>query len=180
MGLQAHSSRIDIAVITTKELEGFEIKSDADSLSRLPNQVAHYQNTFHKLTLVTTTKHIQKATELLPSTWGILLATATSNGAVKLTTVRRTQQNQKTQQIATAQLLWRDEALDELKKRGIGHGMSKLSRHYIWEKLARNLTPEDLRKTILERLIARENQNLWQHGSTEAQFHRNTPEARSA
>lgn len=71
------SARADVAVINGR-LSGFEIKSDHDSLSRLPQQIASYSAVFERVTLVTTAAHLNKATMHVPDWWGILVAHPTS------------------------------------------------------------------------------------------------------
>ncbi len=50
--------RVDVLVITgKKELVAFEIKSDLDSLKRLPGQINDYKKTFDKLYIVTSARY---------------------------------------------------------------------------------------------------------------------------
>jgi len=58
----------------------FEIKSDKDKLQRVLDQSRFFDQTFSKLTLVTTNKFAEKAIKLLPSYWGILVASSNNNG----------------------------------------------------------------------------------------------------
>lgn len=73
--------RIDVLAVTGDDpmaaprpglLEAFEIKSDADSLARLPRQIAGYDLVAQRCWLVTGPKHHAKATALLPPYWGVL------------------------------------------------------------------------------------------------------------
>ena len=66
------ASRIDVAMVNGR-FSGFEIKSDADSLSRLSTQLPSYDAVFEEVTLVTTTRHIKVARDLIPGRWGIVL-----------------------------------------------------------------------------------------------------------
>jgi hypothetical protein len=70
MGICAGLVRVDLAVIGD-ELSGYEIKSDQDSLVRLPGQVAAYSRVLDRATLVVTEKHLAKATALIPTWWGL-------------------------------------------------------------------------------------------------------------
>src|SRR5258708_2969717 len=63
-------ARIDIAVVNGT-LSGYEIKSSADTLQRLPNQVAVYGRLFDQITLVSSESHIEKAQCIIPPWWGI-------------------------------------------------------------------------------------------------------------
>ncbi|AGH80030.1 hypothetical protein PCNPT3_00440 [Psychromonas sp. CNPT3] len=61
------SRRVDLAVIKENSLLAFEVKSEADSLSRLQGQTQKYLKYFDKVTIVAATKHIPKVFSLVPS-----------------------------------------------------------------------------------------------------------------
>ncbi|WP_392338755.1 sce7726 family protein [Loktanella salsilacus] len=65
----------------TDVAHAFEIKSSFDSLARLPLQILDYANTFDLVTVVTTTRHLQKAQQILPRKTGLWLYDA---GALKV------------------------------------------------------------------------------------------------
>lgn len=67
------TARVDIAVING-ELSGFEIKSDVDTLSRLPRQVASFSAFFDRVCVVTTSRHAAAAAAVTPSWWDIVVA----------------------------------------------------------------------------------------------------------
>nr|MBA2702680.1 sce7726 family protein [Blastocatellia bacterium] len=56
LGLRHGAARIDIAVVNGI-LHGFELKSDMDSLKRLPHQVQIYSSVLDKVTLVVGRRH---------------------------------------------------------------------------------------------------------------------------
>lgn len=60
------SGRLDIALISKGKILAFEIKSEADSLRRLENQLSTYQKHFDKVTIVADTKHIEKILAAVP------------------------------------------------------------------------------------------------------------------
>src|ERR1700733_1041930 len=60
------SGRVDIAVVNGR-LAGFEIKSDFDSLSRLPRQVRAFSAVFDEMCVVTTPRHSADAKKIIPS-----------------------------------------------------------------------------------------------------------------
>jgi hypothetical protein len=66
------SARIDLAVVNG-ELAGFEIKSDADTLSRLNVQVPAFSRFFDRVSIVTTRKHLKETRRKIPAWWGIIL-----------------------------------------------------------------------------------------------------------
>lgn len=64
-------SRADIVAINNR-MSAFEIKSDYDSLERLPNQIKEYDLTFEKNYIVTGNKYINKISNFVPQHWGII------------------------------------------------------------------------------------------------------------
>lgn len=67
------SARVDIAVING-ELCGFEIKSDRDSLYRLPRQIESFSSVFDRVAVVTTDRHLKSVRSTIPLWWGIYIA----------------------------------------------------------------------------------------------------------
>ena len=64
MNLSAKSRRIDLAVIKNRRLIGIEIKSEKDSLDRLPGQVEEYRKYFDKVVLVVASKFVSSVLSL--------------------------------------------------------------------------------------------------------------------
>src|SRR5215212_6095693 len=69
LGLRHGAARVDIAVISGL-IHGFELKSDYDTLQRLPSQVKIYNSVLDRITLVVGQRYIDKATALIPEWWG--------------------------------------------------------------------------------------------------------------
>jgi hypothetical protein len=149
MGLCAGQRRIDVALLNG-EISGYEIKSDEDTLFRLLGQADVYGRVLDRVTLVTTSRHQEKSMGLLPLWWGIIVARQ-ERGRVTLETVREPDINNELDSFALAQLLWRDEALEELKTRGLSKGFSKKARHYVWLELAQAVSIEELRVLVRAR-----------------------------
>ncbi|MFX4263573.1 sce7726 family protein [Pelotomaculum propionicicum] len=63
-------TRIDIAIVNCS-LIGYEIKSDRDTLDRLPRQAELYNKIFDSITLVCSQRLIAKAKDKIPEWWGI-------------------------------------------------------------------------------------------------------------
>lgn len=61
----------DVATIALDCIAGYEIKSAADSVTRLPGQIKAYGEVFDTCTLVTADNHIKHAAKVLPPWWGI-------------------------------------------------------------------------------------------------------------
>lgn len=85
------SARADIAVVNGA-LEGFEIKSDADSLARLPRQISSFNRVFDRICIVTTTRHEHAVKVGVPKWWGIAIA-SDQDGIIEFRRVRKSRQN---------------------------------------------------------------------------------------
>ena len=153
VGICANERRIDIAVFNG-EISGYEIKSDVDTLNRLFRQADAYGRVLDRVTLVTTLRHLEKAVDLLPSWWGVVIANQ-NQGQVILKSMRKPSINTELDPFSLAQLLWRSEALEELRTRGLSKGLSKKARHYIWLTLAEAIDIAELRVLVRERVKVR-------------------------
>jgi hypothetical protein len=52
---------------------GYEIKSDVDSLERLPRQIRAFNNVFDRAFAVITKRHVATVERIIPQWWGIIL-----------------------------------------------------------------------------------------------------------
>lgn len=153
MGVLVGSSRIDVAVINGR-LEGFEIKSERDNLSRLPRQALAYGRVFDRLTAVCAERHVAHAREVLPPWWGIKIAEPDGE-SVHIVQQRGARANHMVDPGAVAQLLWRHEALDLLDSLGRARGLRSKPKRVLWTALVEALPPRELRAMVRERLRAR-------------------------
>jgi hypothetical protein len=153
LGLCAGNRRVDVAVING-ELAGWEIKSDVDTLARLAGQADAYGRVLDRATLVTTEKYVTRAATLLPGWWGLAVV-APGSPRPTLIAVRAGELNRSIDPFSVAQLLWRSEALDELRESHLSRGLANKARHYVWERLVESLSLEDLQSVVRTRLRAR-------------------------
>lgn len=149
-------ARVDIAVINGA-LHGFEIKSQFDSLSRLPNQLAMYSKTFDYLTVVAAEKHADRLQEILPDWCGILLVPQSSASNSKFILSRKAQKNSGTEKYSIAQLLWKAEVIDLLEDLGISKGLKNKSKPALWALLANATGKGNLAKLVRAKLKSRAN-----------------------
>ena len=73
LGLCRGRVRVDLALVNG-HLNGYEIKSDRDTLTRLETQAEIYMKVFDRLTIVVGSKHLSSIGTRLPEWWGILQA----------------------------------------------------------------------------------------------------------
>lgn len=147
LGLWHGAARIDVAVVNGV-LHGFEIKSDRDTLSRLPEQMQAYNAIFDQVTLVVGSKHFVDAFKMVPEWWGIKTAHVSEDGLVSFNTIRRPTNNPKQDDVSIARLLWRREALDLLESLGKADGVRSKPREAVYERLVASLELEPLKKHV--------------------------------
>lgn len=146
MGVWSGSVRIDIAVINGS-LSGFELKSDRDTLDRLPLQRDLYGRVFDTIELVVGRRHVEKATALIPEWWGIALADE-SDREVFLQQVRPAQINPAIDPFLVAQLLWKDEAISVLDGLGLARGWKSKRAKLVHQHLAASIPLDELRAHV--------------------------------
>lgn len=156
LGVNHGSARVDIAVVNGI-LHGYEIKSDLDTLKRLPSQITAYNAVFDKITVVVGINHIQSAIDLIPEWWGISLVRKNSENGLYLSKIRDAETNENIDSISLARLLWRDEALALLESINAAKGVRAKTRKVIYEKLAEELSQYQLKQKVRETLFFRPN-----------------------
>lgn len=154
LGLRHGTCRVDIAVVNGY-LHGYEIKSDSDTLERLPSQVATYGLVLDRATLVVGERHLQKAKPFVPAWWGIKVATAGPRGGISFETAQAFSQNPSIDPLALAELLWRPEMIEILKKRGAVPTLLRKPRVILYKYLAETVDLQELRVLIRQQLKAR-------------------------
>ncbi len=159
-GVSHGAARIDVAVINGV-MHGYEIKSDRDTLKRLPEQMKEYNAVFDKLTLVVGKRHLYHAVNTVPGWWGIVLAKKVAGNKVVFQEIRANGNNQHQVVVSIARLLWRAEALRILEEKNSAQGFRSKTRTIIYEKLAGLVDPETLKQYVRDTLlISRKNRNL--------------------
>lgn len=156
LGLRHGTCRVDIAVVNGY-LHGYEIKSDADTLDRLPGQAAVYNAVLDRSTLVVGEKHVEKAKAKIPDWWGIKLVTAGPRGGIAFNTIRQPKLNIAIDAVALAELLWRPEAVEILQALGTSPTMLRKPRPALYKYLAEVVELDELRGLIRQRLKVRAN-----------------------
>lgn len=154
LGLCVGATRVDIAVVNGT-IAGYEIKSDRDTLNRLPGQVELYNRVLDTAWLVTTSRYSDRVMSLISPWWGLLTVEGNASDNLILELVRDAAPNEEQDALSIAQLLWRDEALDELRARHAHRGLSRSTRWAVWERLVEYLPLAELKAIVRSRLKAR-------------------------
>jgi hypothetical protein len=154
LGIQHGTARVDIAVINGT-FHGYEIKSDQDTLQRLPEQMHAFNAVFDRMTLVVGKKHLFEAMNKVPDWWGILIAKLNSDSSVTFNLIREGEHNKKQDSVSIARLLWRKEALSILEEQGEAKGFYSKTRDLIYNKISTVFTPQTIGEKVREALFLR-------------------------
>jgi hypothetical protein len=134
LGLDHGSCRIDIAVING-HIRGVEIKAEADTLDRLPRQVAAYGEVVDKALLIVDPKHLASAMTIVPDWWGIMVAERGTTQGVRFRRVRSERANKGIDPLVLARLLWRPEVQALLRELGVPERDLRAPREELYQRL---------------------------------------------
>lgn len=154
LGLEHGAARVDLAVVNGV-VHGFEIKSERDTLNRLPGQMSIYNSVLDRVTLVACERHAEAAFRTMPHWWGVKVAEAGPRGGIRFHTFRRARNNPSPQPLAIARLLWRDEAIMLLEQLGHARGFIGKPRAMLYARLAEVSPLKLLRSHVRDCLKAR-------------------------
>ncbi len=167
LGVKNGAVRIDMAVVNGI-MHGYEIKSDRDTLHRLPNQMNEYNKVFDKLTLVVGINHLHEAINLIPDWWGLKLAKISPNNDVIFYNIRDAEYNTIQNGISVARLLWREEALQILEDQNMAKGVRSKPREEIYKRLAEVVEIEFLKEKVRQTLLT--SREDWRFGTKPASY----------
>ncbi|MFO8089651.1 MAG: sce7726 family protein [Desulfatiglandaceae bacterium] len=154
LGLKHGRCRADIAVING-HFVGYEIKSDKDSLRRLPEQINVYSAVFDRASVIVGEKHACAVKSLIPGWWGLILTTQGPRGGVTFTVERKASLNRSVDPFSVAQLLWRDEVAGVLEMLGAEKKTLRAPRKVLYHCLASEIDISELRRQVRMCLKAR-------------------------
>lgn len=153
MGLLNHTVRADVASLGADGLILFELKSESDTLRRLPEQVRIYSAVAERCVLVVADRHLARARELIPAWWGLWSARIDALGFLTTTFLRVDEPNPSQDPPAVARLLWDNEVREEMRRLGLRPG--KLRHRDKCAALAGAVSLSELRAIVHRRLAAR-------------------------
>ncbi len=153
--LDLDGARADLVVLNGR-IEGYEIKSDHDSLARLSGQADAYEAVCDRVWLVTTERFAAAAALRLPAWWGILVARRRSDGVV-LVRRRAAKGHGKQRGRSLLELLWRRELVTVAERRAVEHHGSRATVRALRDAIAGSrASPGDLANDVREALLLRE------------------------
>jgi hypothetical protein len=156
LGLEEGKCRADIAVVNGN-LDGYEIKSGADSLTRLNQQVISYNAVFDHSSIILEEKHLADASQKLPVWWGIILVSENMHEELMFETIKPPLMNPIVNNYAVAQLLWREEAQEILFNLGIRGSRLRQKRSILYSDIIEIIDSVGLRCIVREYLKKRQN-----------------------
>lgn len=154
-------SIVDLAVLGDS-FHGFEIKSDKDTLNRLPAQIIDYNKVFDYMTIVLGKVHHEKALDILPGWWSVWLAEIEGE-KIKLKEVRKGKRNKAIDSFSLSQFLWREEAVMLMHREGIMDGMRNKRKWLLWDKIATSLPLESIYAHVKLTLADRYQNSEWKN-----------------
>lgn len=152
LGVRHGSARVDIAVVNGI-MHGYEIKSDCDTLERLPEQMTEFNAVFDRITLVVGKRHLYQAIHIVPDWWGITIAKIDASNRVVFQTIRKPEDNKEQDGISIARLLWKREALQILEEYDQASVVRSKPREFIYEMIASELDIETLKDRVRNILL---------------------------
>jgi len=154
LGLRGGVSRIDLAVLNGA-IHGYEIKSERDTLERLPFQVAIYGQVLNFVTIVVAERHWAKALSIVPEWWGIMVATI-EGSRVSLEQKRRPEENPQRDSRALLELLWRDECVAILQDASAIEGIRSAPKSLLRERILALFSSDQIDEHVLRSLKGRD------------------------
>ncbi len=156
LGLKHGRVIIDLVVINDS-FHGYELKSNKDTLKRLPEQAEIFSSIFDHLTLIVGYRHAYKSIKIVPEWWGIKIAEKDPQGKVKFITLRRNKKNPSPDAFSIVHLLWRDEAISFLDEIDTANAVRSKPKKFIYEKIVEIADLDKIRARVRKQLRNRSN-----------------------
>lgn len=146
-------SRADVVMVIPDKIVGIEIKSDADTYTRLERQVADYDLYFDQNIVVVGSTHASHVAEHVPEYWGIISVEEYETD-IDFYVVREMQPNPKADLLRTIRVLWRPELahIQETYSLPMYKGKSKdFVRNIIVDRLPAEIVHHEISEVLFER-----------------------------
>ena len=147
-------SRSDVVALLPNVIIGIEIKSDADSYTRLSTQVKDYDKYFDLNFIVVGSSHLARVHEHIPPYWGILLVDQTEEEPI-IRQVRSPKPNPKVKLRTQLFFLWKRELRLLLRANRLGLYVNK-KRTAMEKALLFFVSPQKLKRQMCYLLFERD------------------------
>lgn len=137
--------RADLVILTPESSEAFEIKSEKDSLEKLPDQLQDYKGAFNAVSVVVAKKHLASARHLIDSDIGIL---SVINGQLRY--VRKPQKKIRLDKFKILSTLTHKQLMDIPELKVDQKGLTKLD---LIELAAKRLNAPEIKEYVLASLV---------------------------
>jgi len=147
-------SRADVFMVLPDCICGIEIKSDADTYTRLARQVKDYDRYFDRNLVVVGTSHAMHIEEHVPAYWGIVTVEDTPEG-LDFYLLRKPGENEKAAWDRKLTLLWRPELATVLEAFSLPK-YKAMSKPFVTAKILAAIgtkIPEDKLRTVFSNLL---------------------------
>lgn len=148
----ASHQRADLAAVG-RDLHAYEIKSSADTLQRLPSQIAAFSRIFDRCTAVVATKHEAQTMELIPDWWGLVVVDGDPDLSLNVRRAGKVNRNVEVELVV--RLLWKEEASKILKEHDLQPNPLG-GRSAMWAQLLASLHPSVICESVRNALRTRE------------------------
>lgn len=149
--------RADVVRLSNCGIHAYEIKSDLDTLRRLPKQIQHYNEVFSTITLVVGIDHIVEALYIIPDWWGVIVAEF-NNAKLRLNHIRQVQQNSHTDYEAISDLLQKHELMRILNMYSANNDRYDMSKQMLIQEVQQEVSKESLVAQLTSTLHTRDKQ----------------------
>ena len=147
-------SRADVVMVTEDALYGIEIKSDADTYTRLSRQVKDYDKYYDMNIIVAGTKHAHSVKEHVPEWWGIITVEEV-DGRLDFYFYRQPEVNPRLDIRRKISILWRPELAHIQELNGMPKYRDK-SKLFVSNKIVDTVSYDILSPQISEELFQRD------------------------
>ena len=151
---QMGRSRADVVLVTPEAVYGVEIKSDADTYTRLKRQVRDYNLFYDYNYIVVGTSHAYHVQEHVPKCWGIITVEI-ENGKPDFYVLREPEKNPKVKWKRKLSMLWRPE-LAHIQEINNMPKYKQKSKDFVIDKIVEKIPEEILQFQFCEELMQRD------------------------
>lgn len=147
-------SRADVVMITESAIFGIEIKSDADTYTRLKTQIKDYDQYYDMNFIVVGASHEKQVENHVPDYWGIITIKMIE-GELAINVTREPLASPKMDWSKKITILWRPE-LAHIQEINSMPAYKQKSKQFVSEKILEKVPAEILEKQVSDELFERD------------------------